>query len=49
MDGTTEHLIDEAIRGYLLERHIPFDQLDAWTDDLMDIVREHLEPELHDG
>lgn len=34
-------LTEEAIRGFLLEKHLPFDQLDPWTDEIMAIVREH--------
>jgi phosphoribosyl-ATP pyrophosphohydrolase len=36
-------LIEEAFRGFLLSRHLPFSDLDSWADDLVAIVREHLD------
>lgn len=43
-DTVRWELVCDAIRGFLMERHIPFDQLDPWADELVAIVQEHSAP-----
>jgi len=42
-------LIGDAIRGFLMEKHVPFDVMDEWTDEVVAIVREHLAPPMQSG
>jgi len=42
-DSVVMHLIDEAVRGFLFEKHVPLDTADEWTEEIVAIVREHLE------
>lgn len=39
---TTEALID-ALQGWMMDKHIPFDQLDPWADELLDLIRDYAE------
>lgn len=34
-------LLGDALRGFLMEKGVPFDQLDEWSDALMAIVKDH--------
>ena len=44
-DTPTWHILDEAIRGFLFEKHVPLDTADEWTTELVTIVAELLAPE----
>lgn len=34
-------VMEEAVRGFFMEKHLPFDTMDEWTDEVVAIVREH--------
>lgn len=36
-------LAAEAVRGFLMERHLPFDQIDEWADEIETIYKEALD------
>lgn len=48
-EGVRWASIGDAIRGFLLEKHIPFDMVDEWADEIVAVVREHLAPPMQSG
>jgi len=34
-------VLGDAIRGFFMEKHLSFDSMDEWTDEIVAIVREH--------
>lgn len=36
-------LFDQSVRGFLMEKHVPWDTADEWTDEIVAIAREQLE------
>ena len=34
-------LTEEAIRGFLFEKHLPLGQIEEWATEIMEIFREH--------
>lgn len=40
-DEVRDTVTEEAVRGFFFEKHLPFDTADEWTDEIMQIVKEH--------
>ena len=48
-DEVRWHVMDEAIRGFFFEKHLPFSIIDGWTEEIVAIVAEHLGGPANDG